>query len=329
MQENDSIKQIFCIFVLTKSIFMTLQQLEYIVAVDEHRHFVRAAESCGVTQSTLSSLIQKLETELDVAIFDRSCHPIEPTALGKEIIAQARVVLYNASQMEELVSTHKDLSVGNISLGVASTIAPFILPRLFSYMKKNHPDVVLHVEEARVETLKAKLQRAELDVAILAMPVADDNLLEIPIFQERYLAYVSPQSELFKESEIDTQHLRADEIWVLGESYCPNVEQFPFCVRDISSVSIYAAGSIETLMRIVDENGGYTIIPELQLPLMSDAERENVRVLHNPVPGREVAFVIRRDFVRQRMLNILADSIKSIIPDEMINERIKKFAIKL
>lgn len=308
---------------------MTLQQLEYIVAVDEHRHFVRAAESCGVTQSTLSSLIQKLETELDVVIFDRACHPIEPTALGREIIAQARVVLYNASQMEELVSTHKELAVGNISLGVASTIAPFILPRLFSYMQKNHPDVVLHVEEARVETLKAKLQRAELDVAILAMPVAEDNLLEIPIFRERYVAYVSSECDLYNSMELDTQTLRADDIWVLGESYCPNVEQFPFCVRDISSVSIYAAGSIETLMRIVDENGGYTIIPELQLQLMSDASRNNVRELYNPVPGREVAFVVRRDFVRQRMLNILADAIKSIIPEEMIDERLKKFAIKL
>lgn len=308
---------------------MTLQQLEYIVAVDEHRHFVRAAESCGVTQSTLSSLIQKLETELDVVIFDRACHPIEPTALGREIIAQARVVLYNASQMEELVSTHKEMAVGNISLGVASTIAPFILPRLFSYMQKNHPDVVLHVEEARVETLKAKLQRAELDVAILAMPVAEDNLLEIPIFRERYVAYVSSECDLYNSMELDTQTLRADDIWVLGESYCPNVEQFPFCVRDISSVSIYAAGSIETLMRIVDENGGYTIIPELQLQLMSDASRNNVRELYNPVPGREVAFVVRRDFVRQRMLNILADAIKSIIPDEMIDERLKKFAIKL
>lgn len=308
---------------------MTLQQFEYIVAVDEHRHFVRAAESCGVTQSTLSSLIQKLESELDVVIFDRSCHPIEPTALGREIIAQARVVLYNASQMEELVSAHKELGVGNISLGVASTIAPFILPQLFRYMKQHHPDVVIHVEEARVETLKAKLQRAELDVAILAMPVSEDNLLEIPIFRERYVAYVSPTSALYAEDRVDTQLLRADDIWVLGESYCPNIEQFPFCVRDISSVSIYAAGSIETLMRIVDENGGYTIVPELQLSLMDDAERRNIRELHNPVPGREVAFVVRRDFVRQRMLNILADALKTIIPEEMIDERLKKFAIKL
>jgi LysR family hydrogen peroxide-inducible transcriptional activator len=227
------------------------------------------------------------------------------------------------------VSAHKELGVGNISLGVASTIAPFILPQLFRYMKHHHPDVVIHVEEARVETLKAKLQRAELDVAILAMPVAEDNLLEIPIFRERYVAYVSPDSDLYAHDVLDTQLLRADDIWVLGESYCPNIEQFPFCVRDISSVSIYAAGSIETLMRIVDENGGYTIVPELQLSLMDDAERRNIRELHNPVPGREVAFVVRRDFVRQRMLNILADALKTIIPEEMIDERLKKFAIKL
>jgi LysR family hydrogen peroxide-inducible transcriptional activator len=82
-------------------------------------------------------------------------------------------------------------------------------------------------------------------------------------------------------------------------------------------------------MRIVDENGGYTIIPELQLALIGDAQRANVRNLYNPVPGREVAFVVRRDFVRQRMLNILAEAVKSIIPDEMINERLKRFAIKL
>ena len=116
---------------------------------------------------------------------------------------------------------------------------------------------------------------------------------------------------------------------MLGESYCPNTGQFPFCVSDMSNASIYVAGSIETLMRIVDENGGYTIVPELQLSLMDDAERRNIRELHNPVPGREVAFVVRRDFVRQRMLNILADALKSILPDAMLNERLKKFRIKL
>lgn len=309
---------------------MTLQQLEYIVAVDKYRHFVRAAESCGITQSTLSSLIQKLETELDISIFDRTSHPVAPTPLGQEIISQARVILYNASQMEELVSSYKERSVGRISLGVASTIAPFILPQLFEYLSNYYPDIVLHVEEARVESLKAKLRRAEIDVAILATPNSEEELMEIPIFRERYFAYVSSMDALHSvSSALDTQTLTADNIWVLGESYCPNQGQFPFCVSDISNASIYLAGSIETLMRIVDCNGGYTIIPELQLSLMSDVQRANVRELYNPVPGREVAFVVRKDFVRERMLNILADAIKSIIPEEMLDARIKKFAIKL
>lgn len=103
---------------------MTLQQMEYIVAVDKYRHFAKAAESCGVSQSTLSSLIQKLEYELDVTIFDRNSHPVKPTALGAEIINRVKSVLFNAAQVRELVSARKGESVGTVSLGITSTVAP-------------------------------------------------------------------------------------------------------------------------------------------------------------------------------------------------------------
>lgn len=308
---------------------MTLQQLEYIVAVDKYRHFVRAAESCNVTQSTLSSLIQKLEAELDVTIFDRTQHPVAPTPIGEEIIAQARVILYNSSQMGELVASHKGCAIGDIRLGTVSTIAPFILPQMFRYMSDNHHDIHLHVEEARVETIKQKLLRAELDIAILPMPVTDEALLEIPIFHERYYAYVSPEDTLYNKEQLVTGELTAENIWMLGESYCPNTGQFPFCISDMTNISIYVAGSIETLIRIVDNNGGYTIIPELQLPLIDSERIANVRELVDPTPGREVAFVVRKDFVKERMINILADAIKSIIPDTMLDSRLKKFSIKL
>jgi LysR family hydrogen peroxide-inducible transcriptional activator len=303
--------------------------LEYIVAVDKYRHFVRAAESCGVTQSTLSSLIQKLEAELDATIFDRTQHPVAPTPLGEEIIAQARVILYNASQMGELVASYKGSAVGDIRLGTVSTIAPFILPQLFRYMSDHHSDINLHVEEARVETIKQKLKRAELDIAILAMPVADEALLEIPIYHERYYAYVSPEDTLYNKESLPTNELTAENIWMLGESYCPNTGQFPFCISDMSNASIYVAGSIDTLMRIVDDNGGYTIIPEMQLPLISPERKAHIREIVDPTPGREIAFVVRKDFVKERMINILADALKSILPDAMLNERLKKFRIKL
>ena len=308
---------------------MTLQQMEYIVAVDKYRHFVRAAESCNVTQSTLSSLIQKLEAELDVTIFDRTQHPVAPTPIGEEIIAQARVILYNSSQMSELVASHKGCAVGDIRLGTVSTIAPFILPQMFRYMSDHHSDIHLHAEEARAETIKQKLLRAELDIAILPTPVADDALLDIPIFRERYYAYVSPEDTLYSKERLITGELTSENIWMLGESYCPNTGQFPFCISDMNNISIYVAGSIETLMRIVDHNGGYTIIPELQLPLIDTVRRANVRELVEPTPGREIAFVVRKDFVKERMINILAEAIKSIIPDHMLDSRIKRFAIKL
>ena len=299
------------------------------MAVDKYRHFVRAAESCNVTQSTLSSLIQKLEAELDVTIFDRTQHPVTPTPIGEEIIAQARVILYNSSQMGELVASHKGCAVGDIRLGTVSTIAPFILPQMFRYMSDHHGDIHLHAEEARAETIKQKLLRAELDIAILPTPVADDALLEIPIFRERYYAYVSPEDTLYNKELLITGELTSENIWMLGESYCPNTGQFPFCISDMNNISIYVAGSIETLMRIVDHNGGYTIIPELQLPLIDTARRANVRELVEPTPGREIAFVVRKDFVKERMINILAEAIKSIIPDHMLDTRIKRFAIKL
>ena len=299
------------------------------MAVDKYRHFVRAAESCNVTQSTLSSLIQKLEAELDVTIFDRTQHPVAPTPIGEEIIAQARVILYNSSQMNELVASHKGCAIGDIRLGTVSTIAPFILPQMFRYMSDHHSDIHLHAEEARAETIKQKLLRAEIDIAVLPMPVADESLLEIPIFRERYYAYVSPEDTLYNKERLITGELTAENIWMLGESYCPNTGQFPFCISDMNNISIYVAGSIETLMRIVDHNGGYTIIPELQLPLIEEARRANIRELVEPTPGREIAFVVRKDFVKERMINILAEAIKSIIPDHMLDSRIKRFAIKL
>lgn len=308
---------------------MTLQQMEYIVAVDKYRHFARAAASCGVTQSTLSSLIQKLEIELDVIIFDRNSHPIKPTELGEAIINQAKVLLLNASQIDELVSSHKGKSIGKVRLGIASTIAPCVLPRMLKYLSSNHPDIDLYVEEARVTMIIQKLERAELDIALLATPLDNNQLLEIPIYQESFVAYVSPQESMYEERELNTSTLPVESVWVLRESYCPNRGIFPFCQSQTDKRATYEAGSIETLVDIVDENGGYTIIPELYIPLLRPTQQKNIRHLYNPQPSREIAFVVRRDYVRERLLNIFAQSLKAIIPSHMIYEGIKKFPIKL
>lgn len=303
--------------------------MEYIVAIDKYRHFAKAAESCNVTQSTLSSLVQKLEFELDVTIFDRSIHPVRPTAVGEEIINRAKMVLFNAAQVRELVAVRKGESVGKVSLGIISTVAPYLLPKMLKYLSDNHPDILLHVEEARVSSIISQLERGELDVALLATPLDNRELLEIPIYQERLMAYVSPNATIYNDTELLTDHLPVKDVWMLREGYCPQRGIFPFCNNITGKQAVYEAGSVETLVKIVDENGGYAIIPELHVPLLRECQQTNVRTLTNPEPTREIAFVVHRNFVRERLLNILADAIKTIIPQTMLNQRIKKFPITI
>ncbi len=308
---------------------MTLQQLEYIVAVDKYKTFVLAAESCDVTQSTLSTLIQKLESELDVVIFDRNSRPVRPTLIGEKLIAQAKVVLYNVRQMEELVLTERKCEVGEIRLCITPTIAPYITPKLFKYLKDHHPDILIHASECLRDETIAKLQRAEIDVAIMSLPHPPDDLLEIPLYRENFYMYVSPKSPLFQQKEIDVQTMPREHLWGLKSNINLQLQAPQICDMELDHSSIYEASNIPTLMMIVDENGGFTTIPEMHLKLLRESYRENIRPIVNPKLYRNVSFFVRKDFVRERMLNILAEGIKTIIPQEMLNEHFLKYPIRL
>ena len=309
---------------------MNLQQLEYIVALDTHRHFARAAEACGVSQPTLSSLVQKLEEELDAVLFNRSHKPLEPTDVGRRVIAQARVVLSNIETLRMLTLSEREQNSGAIHVGIIPTVAPYILPRLFRQMRASNPQIELRVSEMRTAVLVEKLQKAELDMAILVTPLEREDLLEIPLYYEKFVAYISPEEKLYEEQEIAPSSLSTDHLWVLKGGHCMRSQVIYLCENKTAEFStIYEAGSIDTLVKIVDENGGCTIIPELHLPLLNDAQKQHVRPLLEPVPVREVSLVIRRDYLRERIINSLVDAVKAIIPDNMIDSRLKKFAVRL
>jgi LysR family hydrogen peroxide-inducible transcriptional activator len=308
---------------------MNLQQIEYIVALDTHRHFVKAAQSCGVSQPTLSTLINKLEEELDTTIFDRSAHPIRPTAIGEQIINQARVVLYNISQLKELSLSEREQNSGKLRLGVIPTVAPYILPGLFQEMHSTQPQIELQVSEQQTHIIIEQIRKAELDMAILATPLGHDDILEIPLYYEKFLAYISPEEPIYKEEEIIASQMPTKHLWVLKEGHCMRNQIFNFCEGQSDYNGFYEAGSITTLVNIVDTNGGYTIIPELHRNLLHREQQSNVREFVQPAPVREISLIIRRDYVRQRMINSLVDAVKNVIPDSMIDARLKKFAVKL
>lgn len=308
---------------------MNIQQLEYIVALDKHRHFQRAAEACGVSQPTLSALIQKLEEELDLTLFDRKSHPISATESGRAVVDQARVVLYHIAQLKEMTRSEKELDRGTIRIGVIPTVAPYILPRLFKQMQQMFPQIELRAFELRTAVIIEQLRKAELDMAILATPLEQPDFLEVPLYYEKFAAYVSPAEELYNKDEIAAHEMPTEHLWVLKEGHCMRNQVFNFCQTQSAYSTTYEAGSIDTLIKIVDENGGYTVIPELHLPLLHADQQRHVRLLAAPTPVREISLVIRQDYVRERMINSVADAVKAIIPEEMLNTRLKKFAIKL
>ena len=308
---------------------MTLQQLEYIVALDNHRHFVKAAESCHVTQSTLSMMIQKLEQELELNIFDRKMQPIAPTEIGRSLIDQAKVILYNAKQFKELALSEKQQESGKVTLGIIPTVAPYILPKLFNILQERNPNIQLHVKEITTAEIIKQLDKAEIDMALLATPLDNPNILEIPVYYERFFGYISPTEDLYQMKELEMNHIPMDHLWVLKEGHCLRNQVIRLCEFDSGFSSIYEAGSIDTLIKIVDTNGGYTIIPELHIDLLSEQQKANVRPIVNPEPNREISLVVRNDYVKERLLNVIAKNISDVIPENMLNERLKKFSIKL
>ena len=307
---------------------MTLQQLEYIVALDKTRHFVRAAEMCGVTQPTLSAMIQKLEDELDCRIFDRSSHPIVPTEVGAMILQQTQVVMFNAHQLRENVLTQKGSVTGSLSLAIIPTVAPYLLPELITLFRRDYVDISLKISEMRTETIIEKLHSAEIDMAILSTPLDDPKILEVPLYYEKFVAYISPNEPLYLQDEVSTNDMQLDHLWVLEEGHCLRNQVFNFCKNKTHS-AIYEAGSIDTLVKIVDRNGGYTVIPELHINLLTDVQKQHLRKIVRPEATREIALVIRHDYVREGLMNAVANSIKQIIPQHMLDARLKKFAIKL
>ena len=308
---------------------MTLQQLEYVLALDKTRHFVRAAELCGVTQPTLSAMVQKLEDELDCKIFDRSRNPLETTEIGKQIIRQAQEIVIQANQLKETVQAEKELLSGTLHLAIIPTIAPYLLPQFIASFKKTYPQISLKVSEMHTSTIIEKLRIAEIDMAILSTPLEDPKILEVPMYYEKFAAYISPKDPIYERAELSANDMPLEQLWVLEEGHCLRNQVFNFCTEKVQHTSTYEAGSIDTLVKIVDINGGYTVIPELHIELLSDKQKLNLRNIVNPEATREISVVIRHDFVREGMLNAVAECIKQIIPAHMLDARLKKFAIRL
>ena len=308
---------------------MNLQQLRYVVAVNRFRNFAKAAESCNVSQPTLSAMLQKLEEELDIRIFERSNKSVTPTTAGEKIIRQAETALLEIDRIGEIVLEGKGQIGGKFALSVGPTIAPYILPKFIKKYRESFPSVELSIQELKVNFMLDALLRGELDAGIAISENAGEGILEIPLYTEKFLVYLA-ESCWRKLPVFKPDNLEHENMWIMKDAQCLRDSAFSFCKSRQKGNHIYEAGSITTLVHIVDENGGFTIIPEMHLPFLSDKQRENVRPIEGDyLSQRRVSLYIQEDYIRQRMLNTVTDTLKKFISERMINERVRKYGIKL
>ena len=308
---------------------MTLQQLEYIVAVDRYGYFVTAAEACGVTQSTLSLMVRKLEDELDIRIFNRNTHPVEVTDAGRRVIEQARMIIYHCGQLLEGTKSDRELLAGPLRIGMISSVAPVLIPGLFRHLRQHHPSIDLRTEEMPSSTVMMELRRAELDMGIVTSPVDDPEMLEIPLYHEAFLAYVSADDPSYNEESIPRSEVPDHSLWIMrngvrlfDRSMLREGERFRYDTQ-------YEGGRVGLLIQIINENGGIGIIPETHVGLILRSQQVNVRPIIDPVPTRTISLVIRRDFIHERMLNVVVDAVRTIIPAHLLEPVIQSGELRL
>jgi LysR family hydrogen peroxide-inducible transcriptional activator len=302
---------------------MTLQQLEYLIAVDRFRHFGKAADYCNVTQPTLSAMIQKLEDELGVKLLDRSMHPLEPTRIGLLVLEQARKALISSKRIKEIVNEQKDSFEGTFNLGIIPTIAPYLIPRFFPQMANKHPEMDVRITDMKTDDIKDAIRKGDIDAGIVADLEGMDDFEKTGLYYEELFVYVSPEDKLISYDKIKDRDLNGEFLWLLGEGHCMSQQMQKFChlKHAARSERAYRLGSIETFMRMVEGGKGVTFIPELAVKQLTDDKRRLVRSFAIPTPARHVIIITSHHFIRKAILQLITENILKSIPSDMLKQK--------
>lgn len=300
---------------------MTLIQLEYILAIYDCGSFVEAAQKSNVTQPALTTQVKNLEKELDVVIFDRTKKPIAATAIGEQIIEQARDLVKLSKNIPDLVNVYNDVEKGDLTLGIIPTIAPYLVPLFVNSYNDLYKEVNLNVKEEITENVLAKLKTGELDAGIIATPVDAKGVVSYPLYYEQFFAFVSPLHPFYYKSEIEVEDINTTDIWLLSEGNCFRNQVINICdyelQKQFKGSFRYESNSIESLKMILDVKPGMTLLPELATLNVRESKREMIKPIAGNTVLREVSLVVSRDFLKRKLLRNLKDCIQDALPKQI------------
>ena len=291
----------------------TFKQLKYLCAVAEFRHFSKAAESCHVTQSTLSSGIQELESQLGVTIFERNKKTVLITPVGAKLLAQARILLGNAEDLVALARISQEPLSSEIRLGVIPTIGPFLLPQMLSDLRSKHKHLKLFLKEGLSAELFLKLQQGELDLILIALPYPLPGMHVEQLFNDEFVLLLSPQHPLHKKKQVSQANLQGEKLLLLEEGHCLRDHALEACKLESSQLNLaYQGTSLHTLVQMVANGLGITLLPELAVKANM---LRNVNLETRQFRGEKVSRVVglswRQSDPRQQDYQALAAFISS------------------
>lgn len=307
---------------------MTITQLEYIVAVNNYKSFSIAANHCFVTQPTLSMQIQKLEEELGVTIFDRSRNPITTTDIGEQLLRQAKIILQERDRFQNIIENSQGKYTGILRVGIIPTIAPFLLPLFLQSFMDKYPKVELIFDELTTDEIVAGIHKSSLDLGILALPINDSGIIEEALYYEPFVAYIPEKHRLFHKDKLSIDDIYVNDLLLLKEGHCLREQTLKVCKssekewRDDHNKILFEFGSLDTLINLVQQNFGITLLPYLSIKFMKDdTELKLVREFTSPVPKREIGLVYGKTFIKKQLVEALKKEILKVVPQELLDKK--------
>ncbi len=292
---------------------MNLQQLEYLIALDKYKHFGKAAQACFITQPTLSAMVQKLEDEIDVKIFDRTTHPIRTTDAGKQVVEQARKVIDSVNELRETAHYLNNVLGGQINLGIIPTVSAYIMPGVIVDFLNKNEKIQMHIKEITTENVIKALKSGEIDAGIIATPYAAANeFYEDFLFSEELMLYSSQEK---KDTYVVPEEVDVEKVWLLEEGNCLRTQFENICQLQENSQKPknldFVAANISTLVQMVDKLGGVTIIPELAAQQLSDEQKTKLFRFRKPFPFRQISILYYKPTYKQKIIDELVSHIRN------------------
>lgn len=305
---------------------MTITQLQYVLAVAEHKNFTKASEKVFVTQPTLSMQIQKLEEELKIKIFDRSKKPIELTEIGAKIVEQARNIVNESDRIQDIVDQQKGFVGGEFKLGIIPTVMPTLLPMFLTNFIRKYPKVNLKIEELHTEIIIEQLQEGHLDAAIAATPLELEEIKERVLYYEPFVGYVPINHRLRKEETLQSAELDIDDVLLLEDGHCFKENVLNLCKSQrISPNKTFQleSGSFETLIKLANEGLGMTLLPYLHTLDLREKDQKNLKMFKEPIPAREVSLIYHKSGLKMQLIEALHSSILGVVRGAIAFQNVK------